>query len=52
MSHRLLGRRASVREGILLVVGLGELEEFEPSGDEGMEFAPGAVDLSPGDGNV
>ena len=41
------------------MVGLGDvlhkdpvLEEFDPSGNEGMDFAPGAVDLSPEDGNV
>ena len=28
------------------------LEVFEPSGKEGMDFAPGAVDLSPGMENV
>ena len=41
------------------MIGLGDvlhedpvLEEFEPSGNEGMDFAPGADDLSPGEGNV
>ena len=59
VSHRLRGRRATVREKILLVVSLGDvlheeavLEEFEPSGNEGMEFALGVVDLSTEDENV
>ena len=57
--HRLRGWRATVRGEILPVVGSGDvlheglvLEEFERQGNEGMDFAPGAVDLSPGDGNV
>ena len=59
VNHRLRGRRATVREEIFPVVGLGDvlhedllLEEFEPSGNGGMDFAPGAVDLCPRDGNV
>ena len=50
VNHRLRGRRAPVREKMLPVVGLGGvshedpvLKEFEPSGNEEIDFAPGAV---------
>ena len=41
----MVGLRDVLHEDLLL-------EEFEPSGNGGMDFALGAVDLSPGDGNV
>ena len=57
VTYRLRGGRAIAREEILPVVGSGDVlpeepfpEEFEPSGNEGAEFAPGAIDLSSVDG--